>query len=160
MHHQAISYVAQFSTDATVKVLDIGGRDVNGTCRPLFPRADYLAVDLRDGPGVDIVADVTTWNTRRRFDLVVCTEVLEHCPDWQALVVAAAKFLRRGGRLILTAAGPGRAPHSAHDGGNLRAGEHYANIEPAELAAVLGDLKFQDIDVRHVGEDVQATAVK
>lgn len=160
MHHAAFSYVARFRDDSALDVLDIGGRDINGSCRPLFPHASYLAVDLHDGPGVDIVADVADWRTRKRFDLVICTEVFEHTHAWPALVAAAYRVLRKNGRLVATCAGPGRAPHSALDGGYVRHGEWYENVQAEKLAAAMAEVGFVDITVNEVGEDVQGTGVK
>jgi hypothetical protein len=39
------------------KVLEIGSYDVNGSLRSLFAKAgEYTGVDLKEGPGVDLVA--------------------------------------------------------------------------------------------------------
>ncbi|MCU0836946.1 MAG: class I SAM-dependent methyltransferase, partial [Chromatiaceae bacterium] len=40
-----------------LRVLDIGGADVNGSYRTVFagPRFDYRTADLSPGPGVDLV---------------------------------------------------------------------------------------------------------
>lgn len=44
------------------RVLDVGGADVNGSPRGLFSFVtDYLVVDARPAPDVDIVADAATW---------------------------------------------------------------------------------------------------
>ena len=45
--------------------LDIGGRDVNGTARDWFANTYWRGLDIRPGPGVDIVADATTWQAHR-----------------------------------------------------------------------------------------------
>lgn len=160
MHVEAFEYVSKFRTDEPLAVLDIGGRDVNGTCRPLFPNAKYLAVDVRPGPGVDVMADAATWKTKLRFDVVLCTEVFEHTSLWPQLCATAYRLLRQKGRFVVTCAGPGRAPHSAIDGGAIRDGEWYENVTPEQLAAELDELGFADIDVRLQGEDLQGTAVK
>lgn len=38
----------------------------------------------------------------RRFDLIVCTEVLEHVADWPAAFANLARLLKPGGRLLVT----------------------------------------------------------
>lgn len=138
MHPAALAWVAEHAPAATT-VVDVGGRDINGTVRGCFPDADYVSVDLIDGPGVDVVADFATWEPEGPVDVVVCCEVAEHAPTWPDLVAHAAEILAPGGALIFTAAGPGRAPHSAFDGGELRDGEWYENVDPVELEEVLAE---------------------
>ena len=65
-----------------------------------------------------------------------------------------------GGRLIVTCATDPRAPHSGHDGGVLRAGEHYRNIPETELKAWLADWADVEIEVHADRGDLYATAVK
>lgn len=157
MHAAAYEWVRRHASGMCV--VDAGGRNVNGTIRDLFPSARYVAVDIRPGEGVDVVADFATWDTEERFDCVVCTEVAEHAPNWPAIIATAAQVLVPGGRLIFTAAGPGRAPHSAEDGGALRDGEHYENVDPGVLEALLGEL-FDKVTVDVLADDVRAVAVK
>lgn len=120
--------------------LDVGGRDVNGSCRRYFLGCSWRVLDIEDGEGVDIVADFATWETDERFDLVLCTEVLEHALYWPDLVRAAADVLVPGGHLVLTAATYPRSPHSAIDGGPLRDLEPYENVDAQELWQELVDL--------------------
>jgi len=53
-------------------------------------------------------------------------------------VLQAFRMLEPGGMFVMTAAGPGRAPHSAVDGKGLQPGEHYANIDPGGTVDVAG----------------------
>lgn len=159
MHPEAYDWVAKWATVAPITVLDIGGRDINGTCRPLFPNATYTALDLVEGPGVDIVADATTWRGGT-FDLVVCAEVFEHLELWRDIVITAWHATGPGGRFIATCAGPGRAPHSAHDGGQVRDGEWYRNVTLAELEDALLRAGFADVEVDQLGADVRATGTR
>ena len=150
---QAVSQLGPFQ--ATV---EFGSHNINGGVRDLFT-GSYLGIDPQSGPGVDVVADAATWQTTEPVDCVVCCEVFEHTPEWPALVTSAAEALRSGGVLILTMAGPGRAPHSAVDGGAIRENEHYANVEPHDLIEVLKE-QFTDVHVDQLGTDVRATARK
>jgi hypothetical protein len=138
-------------------VLDIGGRNINGSCRDLFPNAEYTAVDQYDGPGVDIVADVAEWTPPRRYDVVIATEVFEHCEKWPLLVAAAFEATRD--LFICTMAGPGRGEHSGIDGNALQQGEFYENIDPERLREVLEQVGFSQIEVDVQGLDVRAVAV-
>jgi hypothetical protein len=121
------------------RVVELGSREVaGGTVRGLFSEAlSYVGLDLVDGPAVDVVADARTWRPpagEAPPDLVLCLEVLEHTPHGRAILANAHALLPCGGRLVVTAAAPPRAPHSAADGGPLRPGEYYRNVEPAVLA--------------------------
>jgi hypothetical protein len=62
MHDQAMAWIAKHATSEPVTVLDIGGRDVNGSPQQLFPAAAYTVLDIRPGEDVDIVADAATWD--------------------------------------------------------------------------------------------------
>jgi SAM-dependent methyltransferase len=158
MHLEAYEFVAAHATSNAVAVLDVGGRNINGTVRGLFPGAtSYTVVDLVEADGVDVVGDITGLGLVDVADVVVCAEVLEHAANWADIVSACAAACRPGGTVIITAAGPGREPHSAIDGEALRKGEHYANIEPDALYAALVAI-VDDATVETAGHDVRAVA--
>lgn len=156
MHPEVIAWVRQWSTTDPVTVLDIGGRDLNGSTRGLFPNADYTTLDLRPGKGVDIVADAATWQPDRDYDVVLCTEVFEHTPDWPAIVRTAHAALKPGGYAVFTCAGPGRAPHSGIEATALQPGEYYQNVSTAELREAMAASGFVDLLVRQHVRDTQA----
>jgi len=162
MHPEAFAWVKRHSTEGLVAVLDIGGRDINGSPRSLFPNAvTYRVLDIADGENVNIVADAATWVPDREYDVVVCTEVFEHTPVWRQICATAYKATKPAGRFIATMAGPGRPAHSAVDGGpRLHPGEHYGNIDPNVLHVALKECGWQDIVVEQAGLDVRAVAAK
>lgn len=170
MHQAVLDWIGQFATDDDLRVLDIGGRDLNGSPRRLFPNAaPYDVLDLYPGPNVDIVADATTWRLpgprgaeRPFYDLVICTEVFEHLKDWPGVLQTAYEALRPGGWLLFTCAGPGRPIHSGIEPvwGLLPDEEHYANVSPDEVAEVLHVQGWVEIETRLVGTDTQGKAVK
>lgn len=164
MHAEAYEWVRQHASTEPVAVLDIGGRDINGTVRSLFPNAAvYRVLDIADGPNVDIVADASVWAPDREYDVVVCCECFEHTPLWRQICGTAYRACRPGGRFVATMAGPGRPEHSAIDGGwRLHPGEHYANIHPQELLDVLTAYRFTDIEVDQQPKpaDVRCVATK
>lgn len=142
-------------------VYEIGSRNINGSVRGLFA-GQYIGVDVVPGLGVDLVADAAAYVPPLTLapSTVVCCEVLEHTSDAAAIVYQAATVLQPGGLLIITAAGEGRAPHSATDGGPIRPGEFYRNLAIGELqrwaeAAGIETLKMvqseQPADVYYVG---------
>jgi hypothetical protein len=147
MHPEALDWVRTNISDPT-KVCDIGARDINGTPRTLFDSTvDYHGIDITEGRGVDEVTDAATWTTRRRFDHVICCEVLEHTEAWRDILATAAKVCT--GRLIITAACDPRRPHSTINGQPLPddTDEWYANIDPAELEAAL-EVLFDDVTIQ------------
>jgi SAM-dependent methyltransferase len=128
--------------------LDIGGADVNGTARRWFPEiTTWFGLDIAPGPGVDIVADATTWRggwaaevrapgllwALPAFDIVLCTELLEHVKDWPAVLETIHAALVPGGHAFITCASTGRRPHGARGELDPPAGEHYANVNPDEM---------------------------
>lgn len=145
------------------RVLDLGGRDINGTIRDLLPAASWTGCDITDGPGVDLVHDATKpWPTGfDRFDVVVCTEVLEHVEQWPALLGTAAGALEPGGPelLFVTCASTGRPMHGASGAPLPGPGEWYANVPPDAVAVRLQEL-FQAVHVeyRELPGDVYARA--
>jgi Methyltransferase domain len=164
MHKEAFDWVRRYRTDRPVTVLDIGGRDVNGTVRSLFPNATaYRVLDIHDGPNVDIVANAATWTPDSEYDLVLCCETFEHTADWPQICKTAFVACRAGGRLVLTMAGPGRPEHSAIDGEfRLHPGEYYGNVNPADLYRALVGCGWRHVhvDTQYQPADVRAVAVK
>jgi len=70
-------------------VVDVGGANVNGGYRDVFPdaRFRYIAVDLAEGEGVDIVLDdpYKLPFEDGSVDVVISGQMLEHCEFfWQA----------------------------------------------------------------------------
>lgn len=91
------------------RVLDLGC----GAGRFLALLEDAVGVELAEEaaararanvPGADVrvIADDTLPVGHGEFDLVWCSEVLEHVPDVAATLGEVRRVLRRGGRLLLT----------------------------------------------------------
>jgi SAM-dependent methyltransferase len=79
--------------------LDVGSQ--NGPYAGHFPRR--VALDLRRGAGVQIVGDAQALGIRdASFEVVLCTEVLEHVPEPQRMIDELFRVLEPGGRLLLT----------------------------------------------------------
>lgn len=162
MHPEAFQYVATVMfahlTARPKQVVEFGSYDVNGSARVLFPDAEaYLGLDTREGKGVDKVIDVGRWDGKGEYDLVLCTEMLEHAERPESVIKSAHKALKAGGLLIATMAAPERTPHGA-DGGAV-GDEHYANISEDELHDWL-DEGWMIVDLQHHAErgDLYVTA--
>ena len=70
-------------------VLEVGSYVVNGSVRPLIEAhgpVSYLGVDMAEGPGVDVVANVADLPDLYPdgFNVVVTTEMSAHAAGWGA----------------------------------------------------------------------------
>lgn len=166
MHTEAFEYVNAVVAELGPfhSVVEIGGRDINGSVKPLFGEAQYTSVDISDGPGVDVVMDFADWQVGQVdfVDCVVCCEVLEHAINAPKLIEAAWNLLRPGGVFIMTCATFPRAPHSAINGELLMPGhaEYYLNISPERFtrwAAGFSEVRHR-LNSQH--GDLYATCVK
>lgn len=163
MHEAVLSWVSQFRTGDDVAVLDIGGRDLNGNTRDLFPNANpYHVIDIRPGKGVDIVADAADWRgNETTYDVVLTTETFEHAERWREIIGTAWHVLKPGGRLVFTCAGPGRPVHSGVEAvWGLIGDEWYANVSPEEIRKELTGQGWTNIVARQSGLDTQGYASK
>jgi SAM-dependent methyltransferase len=182
MHAEAWAWIAANRPSIADRVLDLGSREAGaGRVREIFPDAvEYIGIDYQEGPGVDIVADLSfpiSWRTWMLdyFDVAVCAEVLEHTPFATRILANAYNTLRDGGTFLLTAAGPYRPPHTCSpltyiprcapdpDGGYPpNPGEFYQNIEPLALESDLWFHGFTHVRIEEElnHHDVYAYAVK
>lgn len=136
MHSQARDFIAGWRTNAPVTVAEIGSKNINGSVRDLFPNASWTGLDIRPGPDVDVVANPMDWSPPALVDFVITCEVLEHTVEWALVVLQGWSWLKPGGWLLITCAGPGRGHHSAVDGCSLRPNEYYANISTDHIRAL------------------------
>lgn len=96
------------------KVIEIGSRNVNGTPRRYFWFCNYHGVDLSEGPGVDYVFfihDSPVPQGKHKYDVVISTDTLEHDRHWVYTLDAMYAWLKPGGLMIITCAGPHMAEH-------------------------------------------------
>jgi cyclopropane fatty-acyl-phospholipid synthase-like methyltransferase len=162
MHPGAFEFVSRYATAEVIDVIEIGSRDINGSIRCHFPAASWIGLDLHAGPSVDVVCDAIDYIPEVPVDLVVIAEVFEHAANWGEILTHAAMWLKPGGQILITCAGPGREPHSAIDGAGLRFGEHYENITQDQLAEELHYAGFVRIEVsgNEHWKDTYAVAMK
>lgn len=119
MHDSVLKFVERATRDLPedIMVLDVGGLNVNGSARGLFPKASYIAIDIEDGPGVDVVADAHDLAELAAppFDLVLCLEMLEHdsAPWLTAAQIAAVG--KPGALVLVSARGNGFPLHNEPD---------------------------------------------
>jgi SAM-dependent methyltransferase len=81
------------------RTLDVGAQA--GPYAVHFP--NRVALDIRRGPGVQLVGDAQALGIAdAAFDVVLCTEVLEHLPEPQKAIDEFFRVLEPGGTLLLT----------------------------------------------------------
>lgn len=166
MHAAALAfYRANLAALPPLSVVEFGSCDMNGSVRDVYTASSWLGIDVQDGPGVDVVADVATWRTDQRFEICVCAEVFEHTPDWRAILATAFDVTTPDGVFVASCATGLRPPHSAVDGGPLRPGEYYANVEPDEMWQALDAQDWAQIAVTKAdgyfgGDDLYIRATK
>lgn len=151
---------------AGARVLDAGA----GQCRykGLFKHTEYRAQDFAqyegsgEGPlqetwnygAIDYVCDITDIPVETgSFDVVLCTEVLEHVPDPVAALRELVRVTAPGGKLLLTAplgSGVHQEPYHFYGGFSAYFYErHLGNFGCDEIkAAPLGGL------LRHVAQEI------
>lgn len=142
------------------RVVELGSYDINGSVRPLFGDVAYVGVDVREGPGVDVVADAATFKPDQPPDTVISCEVLEHVAQAADVIANAYDMLAPGGLLLLTGAMNPRPPHSLVDGGAVRPGEYYKNADPGELLRWLEPFVDVEIEAHPDRGDLYAIAWK
>jgi SAM-dependent methyltransferase len=84
------------------KVLEMGSYNVNGTVRDHFSVDEYIGIDWRDGPCVDVVSLAHEVRFPYRFDTVISASMLEHDPYWWESLDNMVKHLQHDGIIILT----------------------------------------------------------
>lgn len=84
-------------------VLDVAPQDHKGA-REYFKKATVKTLDIN--PGADYCADICNNNSGiiadNYFDVVICTEVLEHVTDPFAAVLELQRILKPGGQVFVT----------------------------------------------------------
>ncbi len=98
--HQGRAFVAKYRADSNTRVLEIGAGEIRKNT-DLFPNLTTLDVSAEKRP--DIVADAHTLPVPdESFDMIVCSEVLEHLYDPARAVREMHRVLRPGGTVVLT----------------------------------------------------------
>jgi SAM-dependent methyltransferase len=103
-----LDFVAEVAekTSPGSSVLDVGAGDA--PYRELFNHVRYVSTDWTESehPGAhtaDVVAPADALPLRdASFDVVLCTQVLEHVPEPSAVLAECFRVLERGGKLALT----------------------------------------------------------
>ena len=140
------------------RVLEVGSQNVNGSARPFVQRhgpADYVGVDIAEGPGVDEICDVGDLIERfgkGRFDLIVCTEVLEHVRDWRTALSNLKHVLTADGTLLVTTRSIGFHYHGYPF--------DFWRFEPNDVKALMADMSLDVLETDDSSPGVLFVATK
>ena len=126
------------------RVIEVGSMNVNGSLRATIEAlgpAKYVGVDLGEGPGVDEVCPAEALEARfgeASFDLVVCTEMLEHVREWRVAVTNLKHLVAPGGVLLITTRSKGFPYHEyPYD---------YWRFEPDDMRAIFTDFAIEALE--------------
>jgi len=105
-------FVRRFAEQIAGPFLEVGSKDHGSTqnLRVLFQdKGEYIGVDMEDGPGVDVVLDLTedfekvdAELGRRRFGAIFCLSVLEHCGRPFKMAENLTQLLKPGGCMCIS----------------------------------------------------------
>jgi len=99
------------------KIIDIGSFNVNGSGRDAlvnYHPASYLGVDIVEGYGVDRLLSAEQLLevfAPESFDIVISTEMLEHCGDWRLIIHNMKALVKKGGSILITTRSKGFPYH-------------------------------------------------
>jgi SAM-dependent methyltransferase len=92
------------------RVLEVGSYNVNGNSKRFFvgQGAEYTGIDIRPGPDVDLVCDITddagtvsAVPGAGTFDVVVCMNVLEHVYRPHVALENILRLVRPAGSIVI-----------------------------------------------------------
>ena len=85
-------------------VLDVGSLNVNGEVRQFFPETKFTGIDMRDGPGVELIIrgnQIKDWFLHETQDAVLCLNTLEHDDRFWETLEQMKDVLEVGGYMII-----------------------------------------------------------
>jgi SAM-dependent methyltransferase len=129
-------------------LLDVGAgaRPYAPVYEPFFERCTSVDVpySLYDTAAVDAMAPADNLPfPDESFDCVVCTEVLEHCPDPAAALGETSRVLKQGGRVFLTTPFLVAEHEMPHD---------YYRFTPSALRMLAAGAELSVVAIRPRGE--------
>jgi len=119
-HKSCIDFGKRIIREEYIKnksVIEVGSTDINGSLRSiveLFGPSEYIGVDIQNGPGTDRICSAENCIRKfgyNRFDVVICTELLEHVKNWRRVIHNLKSILKPDGRLIITTRSKGFPYH-------------------------------------------------
>lgn len=135
-------------------VVDIGSKSINGDNRYLFHKCRYVGVDLSEGENVNVIgkAHIVLPLMKKKFDVVISTEMAEHCDCLEETLTAMYDCLHSGGLFLFTCASEGRKPHGTTDEDPWCSPDtngYYHNVSVEEFTAIIKPAKFNEYFIRY-----------
>ena len=100
-----IKQQAEIYDSYSVKLLDIAPQ-VHAGAKQFFTKAHVFTADIDEKSGADYIIDICKNNKKvipdATFDIVVCTEVLEHTLNPFSAIAEIYRILKKGGVLLMT----------------------------------------------------------
>lgn len=138
------SFLKKYATDAVVLDIGASGNDH----REYFPNRTTLDIDA--SKNADVVGDAHNLPFKdASFEVVVCSEMLEHADDPRRVISEIGRVLKPGGRVILTT----RFAFPIHDAPN-----DYWRFTPNGLRKLFS--QFEVIEVATDGGPFHAIAIQ
>ena len=102
----------KFSSNSTIKILDVGSYDINGSLRTVcnIPNAEYIGADTRAGKGVDVVLKdpYILPFADESIDIVVSSSCFEHAEMFWISFLEILRVLKSNGLFYLNAPSNGQ----------------------------------------------------
>lgn len=131
-----LRFIAEHKDKLQGRVIEIGSYNVNGSVRDVIDVA--VGVDMREGPGVDLVCPVESLDLPpESFDACVSTDTLEHVKDWRGFVRKTWELVKPGGWLVMTMAHQRKGRHAYPDDYWRMTPENISAIYPGALVVEL-----------------------
>ena len=105
--YNQLSYLKHWVPKVDGPVLEIGSKDYGSTSsfREFYAGCEYVGVDMSEGKGVDVVADLTQSTgtlPENHFGLGICCSVLEHVQKPWLFAANLTRLIRPGGLLYMS----------------------------------------------------------
>jgi SAM-dependent methyltransferase len=102
-----LAYLRHWVPAVDGPVLEVGSKDYGSTSsfRDLYGSSEYVGLDMSEGKGVDVVADLTQSVgplTENHFALAICCSVLEHVEKPWLFAANLTRVVRPGGKLYMS----------------------------------------------------------
>jgi SAM-dependent methyltransferase len=126
------------------RVLEIGSFDVNGStrkCIEFWQPAEYVGVDIQEGPGVDLVCDAEKLMdifSEESFDVVFSTELLEHVLNPKTVISNMKRLCKRNGAILLTTRSYGFIFHPFP--------RDFWRFELSDMRSIFSDCEITDLE--------------
>jgi SAM-dependent methyltransferase len=123
MHESALISGKAFSEAYGIKegiVVDIGGRNVNGSLKSFFEDMKFICVDMEEDPSVDIVVNPSEKMPfeDESVDLIISTSCFEHDPCFWMTFKEMCRIVKPNGYIYVNA--PSSGPYHMYPGDNWR----------------------------------------